>query len=154
MRLLIEVSYYLALAQAWNLLAGYGGLVCVGQQAFVGLGCYGFIVATVFLQVSALVAIPLTAFIVGLIAVPATFLACRLRGAHVAIGTWVLAEVLRLTFTLIKSFGAGKGMSLPITIVRDIAENRVIRELLLYYVSIGIGTVLLAFLWLRSRQGG
>jgi branched-chain amino acid transport system permease protein len=56
---------------------------------------------------------------------------------------------------LIKSFGAGTGMSLPITIVRDIAENRVIRELLLYYVSlsIGIGTVLVAFLWLRSRQG-
>src|SRR6185437_11984730 len=42
MRLLIEVSYYLALAQAWNLLAGYAGLVLVGQQAFVGLGCYGF----------------------------------------------------------------------------------------------------------------
>jgi branched-chain amino acid transport system permease protein len=43
----------------------------------------------------------------------------------------------------------------PITIVRDIAENRVIRELLLSYVSlsIGIGTVLVAILWLRSRQG-
>jgi branched-chain amino acid transport system permease protein len=155
MRLLIEVSYYLALAQAWNLLAGYAGLVSVGQQAFVGLGCYGFIIATAFLQVPPLVAIPLTAFIVGLIAIPAAFLAFRLRGAHFAIGTWVLAEVLRLIFTLIKPFGAGTGMSLPIAVVRDIAESRVIREFILYYVSIaiGVGTVLSIFLWLRSRQG-
>jgi branched-chain amino acid transport system permease protein len=56
---------------------------------------YGFIVATAFLQVPALVAIPLIAFIVGLIAVPAAFLAFRLRVAHFLIGTWVLAEVLR-----------------------------------------------------------
>jgi len=46
-------------------------------------------------------------------------------------------------------------MSLPIDVVRDIAESRVIRELILYYVSVavGIGTVILIFLWLRSRQG-
>jgi len=39
--------------------------------------------------------------------------------------------------------------------VRDIAESRVVRELILYYVSlaVGIGTVILIFLWLRSRQG-
>jgi branched-chain amino acid transport system permease protein len=30
----------LVLAQFWNLLAGYGGLVSVGQQAFVGIGAY------------------------------------------------------------------------------------------------------------------
>ena len=37
---LIFVFYMLALAQCWNLLAGYAGLVSVGQQAFVGLGGY------------------------------------------------------------------------------------------------------------------
>ena len=31
---------YAALASLWNLLAGYGGLVSVGQQAYVGLGAY------------------------------------------------------------------------------------------------------------------
>ena len=35
---LIFIFYMLALAQCWNLLAGYAGLVSVGQQAFVGLG--------------------------------------------------------------------------------------------------------------------
>ncbi len=31
------------LAAMWNALAGYGGLVSVGQQAFIGLGAYGTI---------------------------------------------------------------------------------------------------------------
>jgi branched-chain amino acid transport system permease protein len=155
MRLLTEVSYYLALAQAWNLLAGYAGLVSVGQQAFVGLGCYGLIVTTTFLKIPPLLAIPLTAFAVTVIAIPVAFLAFRLRGAHFAIGTWVLAEVLRLIFTLIKPFGAGTGMSLPISVVRDIAESGLIRDTILYYasVAVGIGTVLLIFFWLHSRQG-
>jgi branched-chain amino acid transport system permease protein len=155
MHLLVEVSYFLALAQAWNLLAGYAGLVSVGQQAYVGLGCYGFLTATAFLGIHPLIAWPLAGLFAALIAVPAAFLVFRLRGAHFAIGTWVLAEVLRLLFTLVKPFGAGTGMSLPISIVHEIAENRATRELIVYYASLAIalGSVLLVFLWLRSRQG-
>jgi branched-chain amino acid transport system permease protein len=155
MRLLVEVCYYLALAQAWNLLAGYAGLVSVGQQAYVGLGCYGFLILTAFLGIHPLVALPLTGVLVALAAIPISLIAFQLRGAHFAIGTWVIAEVLRLIFTLIKPFGAGTGMSLPISIVREIAENRATRELLIYYTSLAlaVGTVLLVFLWLRSRQG-
>ncbi len=40
MRLLSEFFLYLSLACLWNFLAGYGGLVSVGQQAYVGLGGY------------------------------------------------------------------------------------------------------------------
>jgi branched-chain amino acid transport system permease protein len=155
MRLLIEVSYYLALAQAWNLLAGYAGLVSVGQQAYVGLGCYVFLIATVFLNVPPLPALFLTGIIVAIIAVPISFVAFRLRGAHFAIGTWVIAEILRLIFTLVRPFGQGTGMSLPISVVRAISEHRSTRELILYYFSLGlgIGSVVLVFFWLRSRQG-
>jgi len=35
--LLSEMYAYVALASLWNLLAGYAGLVSVGQQAYVGL---------------------------------------------------------------------------------------------------------------------
>jgi branched-chain amino acid transport system permease protein len=155
MRLLVEVCYYLALAQAWNLLAGYAGLVSVGQQAFVGLGCYGFLILTAFLGLSPILALPLTGLLVVVAALPISLIAFRLRGAHFAIGTWVLAEVLRLVFTLIRPFGAGTGMSLPVSVVREIADSRAVRELIMYYSSLalGIGTVLLVFLWLRSRQG-
>ena len=40
LRLIGEFMVYLALASLWNLLAGYTGLVSVGQQAYVGLGGY------------------------------------------------------------------------------------------------------------------
>ena len=46
MRLVGEMAYYLALAQLWNLLAGYAGLVSVGQQAYVGLGGYALFYLT------------------------------------------------------------------------------------------------------------
>ncbi len=44
MRKIVELMTLIALAQMWNLLAGFGGVVSVGQQAFVGLGMYGMIV--------------------------------------------------------------------------------------------------------------
>ena len=40
----VEVICFLVLAMMWNLMAGYGGLVSVGQQAFVGLGGYGLFI--------------------------------------------------------------------------------------------------------------
>ena len=155
MRLLVEVCFTSLSLEAWNLLAGYAGLVSVGQQAYVGLGCYGFLILTAFLGLNPLVALPLTGMLVAIAAFPISLIAFRLRGAHFAIGTWVLAEVLRLIFTLIKPFGAGTGMSLPISVVREIAEGRAARELIIYYTSLtlAIGTVLLVFFWLRSRQG-
>src|SRR4051794_8479506 len=44
---LFFVATMLALAQYWNLLAGYAGLVSIGQQAFVGLGAYSLFAATI-----------------------------------------------------------------------------------------------------------
>jgi len=40
MRLVNEFMVYLSLATLWNLLAGYAGLVSVGQHAYVGFGGY------------------------------------------------------------------------------------------------------------------
>src|SRR4051812_21557954 len=36
----VELCCYIAVAQMWNLLGGYGGMVSVGQQAFVGVAAY------------------------------------------------------------------------------------------------------------------
>ena len=35
-----QMLVYVGLASLWNLLAGYGGFVSVGQQAYVGMGAY------------------------------------------------------------------------------------------------------------------
>jgi branched-chain amino acid transport system permease protein len=155
MRLVVEISYYLALAQAWNLLAGYAGLVSVGQQAYVGLGGYSFFALTVLLHLPPLVALPLAGIAAVAVALPTAFVVFRLRGAYFAIGTWVVAEVFRLLLALVTPLGGGTGMSLPVSVVRGLADGKAARDLALYYLglTIGIGAVLLAFLWLRSRQG-
>ena len=36
----VELCCYIAVAQMWNLLAGYAGMVSVGQQAFIGVAAY------------------------------------------------------------------------------------------------------------------
>ena len=40
MREVVEIASYLVYAMMWNLLAGYAGMVSIGQQAFLGLGGY------------------------------------------------------------------------------------------------------------------
>ena len=91
LRLIGEICLYLALASLWNLMAGYAGLVSVGQQAFVGFGGYMLFALTIFAGVPPLVAILGAGLLGAVIAVPTALLIFRLRGAYFAIGTWVIA---------------------------------------------------------------
>ena len=100
-RLLSEIFLYLSLASLWNLLAGYSGLVSVGQQAFVGFGGYILFALAIFVGVSPLLTLPIIGILGCLISIPVGLLIFRLRGAYFAIGTWVIAEVFRLTFAQI-----------------------------------------------------
>ena len=95
LRLAAEMAYYLALAMLWNLLAGYAGLVSVGQQAFVGIGAYAFFFLTDSLAWHVYPAMALAGPIAGLISIPVAFAVFRLRGHYFAIGTWVGGRKLR-----------------------------------------------------------
>lgn len=155
MRLMSEIFLYLALASLWNLMAGYAGLVSVGQQAFVGFGGYMLFALTIFGGLPPVVAIAGAAVLGSLIAIPTAVLIFRLRGAYFAIGTWVMAEVFRLSFAQVSSLGGGSGSSLPVGIVRSIANGRAAREALSYWLALGIVIVVIVavYLFLRSRQG-
>ena len=154
-RLLSEIFLYLSLASLWNLLAGYCGLVSVGQQAFVGFGGYLLFALTMFAAVNPLVAIPLSGIFGALISLPIAYLIFRLRGAYFAIGTWVVAEVFRLTFAQIQSLGGGSGSSLPVGIVKSIASSKVMRESIIYWMILGLTVLIIISVYfiLRSRRG-
>ncbi len=155
LRLFGEFATYLALASLWNLLAGYTGLVSVGQQAFVGLGGYMLFMLAQNLGVPPLLAIPIAGLIAGLAAIPVGQLVFRLQGAYFAIGTWVVAEVFRLGFAQIAALGGGSGTSLTTDVVKAISETRDGREALVYWVALGLGagSVGLVYLLLRTRIG-
>lgn len=155
LRLFGEIFLYLALASLWNLLAGYAGLVSVGQQAYVGLGGYAFFALTLLAGFHPLVAVLFAPIIGALIAAPVATLIFRLRGAYFAIGTWVVSEVFRLTAAQVSALGGGSGVSLPVSVVNSLASGRFLREATAYWLALGVAVAVVGavFLFLRSRQG-
>src|SRR5580658_8386204 len=155
MRLVGEMAYYLALAQLWNLLAGYAGLVSVGQQAFVGLGGYALFYLTGQMNMNVYLALLIAGPFAGLMAIPVSFAVFRLRGAYFAIGTWVVSEVFALLASLIAVLGAGSGLSLTVPILQEISPDRDTRDTLLYLMTLGASLLVVAIVYflLRSRHG-
>jgi branched-chain amino acid transport system permease protein len=155
LRLLSEIYAYVALASLWNLLAGYAGLVSVGQQAYVGLGGYVLFASTILFGMPPLVAVPVAGVIAAVVALPVAGLMFRLRGHYFAIGTWVVAEVFRLLSSQVSALGGGSGISLPAGIVTSMASSRQMREFQISWVALALVVVVLAaiVLLLRSRYG-
>ncbi len=155
MRLMGEIYLYLSLACLWNLMAGYAGLVSVGQQAYVGFGGYMLFALTVFGGLHPIAAIVAAGGLAAMISVPVATLIFRLKGAYFAIGTWVVAEVFRLSFAQVSALGGGSGSSLPVGIVRSLSSSRSGREALSYWLALGAAVLVIGaiYLFLRSRRG-
>jgi branched-chain amino acid transport system permease protein len=138
------------LAAMWNALAGYGGLLSVGQQAFIGIGAYG----TVFFAnngITPYLAMLLATVLAGVISVPISLFALRLRAAQFAIGMWVIAEVISILVRLDKNLGAGTGISL-------IQLNQYVpnfRQAYTFWLALAFAIVFIAalFFLLRSPLG-
>jgi branched-chain amino acid transport system permease protein len=138
------------LAAMWNALAGYGGLLSVGQQAFIGIGAYGTVFFAGF-GVSPYVAMVLAMVLAGFVSVPISLFALRLRAAQFAIGMWVIAEVVSILVRLDKNLGAGTGISL--IQMNQYAPN--FRQAYTFWMALGFAVVFLAalFFLLRSPLG-
>jgi branched-chain amino acid transport system permease protein len=151
MATVVEIMALLALAQMWNLLAGFAGLVSIGQQAFIGIGAYALLVIADDWGVDPFVAVWLAALVAGVLSVPLGVLAFRLRGGYFAIGTWVIAQVVFLLVVNNTALGAGNGRSLL-----SLGDyDRLTREDYTFYTAlvVGAGAVLMVVLILRSRLG-
>jgi branched-chain amino acid transport system permease protein len=110
--LLFEVLLMLAMAQLWNLLAGYTGLVSMGLQCFVGLGGYTTIFAANSFSVSPYWVLPIAPLVCGLIGGISAIFLFRLRDAYFSISTWVFAEVVAMLVFIAPGLGHVTGMTL------------------------------------------
>jgi branched-chain amino acid transport system permease protein len=101
-----------------------------------------------------------------LLAFPTAFFAFRLQGAYFAIGTWVIAEVTRLSIAQWKALGGGTGTSLPREATSDIMGVEVIRtlfdvreaaarDILAYWLALFLAVAVIGGIYalLRSRIG-
>jgi branched-chain amino acid transport system permease protein len=156
----------LTLAQFWNLLAGYAAVVSIGQQAFVGFGAYMLFASTILWQLDITTAVALSGVLSGILALGVAFIVFRLHGPYLSIGTWVVAEVLRLLFAQWKQLGGGTGTSLPVeatsenAIVQWIAglfdiRSAAARDIFAYWLAliVVVATLVLIYTLLRTRWG-
>jgi len=146
-----QIASYLIFAMMWNLLAGYGGMVSIGQQAFFGIGGYAMLMLANFCGVSPFLAVPLGAGVAMLIAVPLSRIAFRLDGGYFAVGTWVIAEVFRLGVANVSALGGGSGTSL--TALQGIP--RATRESLTLWLALAAvaSSIALLYWFLRAKPG-
>ncbi|MGY4320009.1 branched-chain amino acid ABC transporter permease [Bradyrhizobium sp. JR3.5] len=163
---LIFVLTMLTLAQLWNVLAGWGGLVSVGQQAFVGLGAYALFGGIVLAGLDPVAAIPLAGLFAALIAAVLGPLLFRLEGPYFAIGSWVAAEALRLICAQLKSLGGGTGMSISPSELSQMVGLKAVqallglrpaaaRDVLVYWLALLLSVLVTLgiYAFIRSRHG-
>lgn len=100
----------LALATAWNVLAGYGGQVSLGTAAFVGLGAYAMALAINWLQLSWWLILPLSALVASAFAVLVSPGMFRMRGLYFTIGSLALSEALRILMVNSNLVGGTRGI--------------------------------------------
>ncbi|MDN3026174.1 branched-chain amino acid ABC transporter permease [Streptomyces sp. S.PB5] len=146
---LVKLCYLVALASMWNLLAGYAGMMSMGQQAFIGLGAYLLFVVNDH-GVNVYAGTLVVSAVVALLAWPVSYLAFRLRGGYFAVGTWVIAEVVRLIVVRFDSLGAASGRTLS-----DVTADPVLRRAFTYWLALAVmaAAVLGTYAVLRSRLG-
>ncbi|WP_155352546.1 ABC transporter permease [Acrocarpospora macrocephala] len=147
---LVNLFILLTMASAWNLLAGYGGLVSVGQQAFVGLGAY-FVLMLAQRGADPFAAIPLAVIGCGAVALVFSWLVFRLRGGYFAIATWVVADVCQLVISRFPALGGGTGASVPGLAGIDPA----LLGAMTYWAALAVAVLTVGgiFLALRTRLG-
>src|SRR5262245_36554433 len=148
----VELLYLIALAQLWNLLAGFGGVISFGQQAFIGIGAYSLVLFAYRLGLNPFLAMIIGAVLAGVLAWPMSKLLFRLHGAYFAVGTWIVAECWRLIFANWSWVGGGTGISITETL-RDMDPWWRVTLSFWLAVAIGIGSILAVYMLLRSRYG-
>jgi len=141
---------YVILAAMWNALAGFGGLVSVGQQVFFGLGAY-FSIRLANAGLNPFVSLFVSAIVVGAVSWPISLFMLRLKNGEFAIGMWVIAALTHLLVNLDRLVQGETGTSLISLNVYDASTRRVT----IYWLALASMTALLAVLFglLRGSTG-
>ena len=144
---LLLIFLYVALASMWNLLAGYSGMVSLGQQMFIGLGGYTLAVLSLYYGFPIFLSVLLGGVMSVILALFISRPVFRMKGVYFAIGTWIFAEALLVWFSNWAYVKYGSGLFIK-------PPNDITMEAIYYAAFIlGVGSVALVYLLLRSRLG-
>jgi branched-chain amino acid transport system permease protein len=140
---------YLALANMWNLLAGYTGLICLCPHAFVGLAGYTLAIGT-WVGVPFQVGLIAGAAVAALFALIISYPVFRMKGIYFAIGTLILPEVLKAWFSFWRPVGneyQGMGAGYSVRGVGGVTLEDT------YWLALAAVSIFLVYIILRSKLG-
>lgn len=150
---MVRLFFFVIIGTMWNLLAGYAGMVSIGQQAFVGIGAYTLVALASLVGVNPYLAVVAGVVVAALLSVPISYLAFRLGGGYFAIATWVIAEVVRQTVSRIPALNGSVGtLTLPSV---SLGATPGLRSAAVFWVGLAatVIAVAVAYLLMRSRLG-
>ena len=150
-RLIGEILIVFAMAQMWNLLSGYAGLLSIGHQVFVGVGAYALFVLSIRAGVHPFAAIALAPLFSALIAAVIAPILFRLRDAYFTIGMWVFSEIVAILVG--KSAWLGQQNGLTLAALRDIDPTWISIVSFWWSAFAAIGALGLLYWLMRSRLG-
>lgn len=108
-----RVLIFAIAASSLNLILGFGGMVCFGQAAFVGLGAYTVAILAQSGQVSALLSWPLAMLVSALAAALVGAVSLRTRGVYFIMITLAFAQMFYFLVVSLKNYGGDDGLPLP-----------------------------------------
>ena len=147
---LTALFIYVIMAAMWNALAGYGGLVSVGQQVFFGLGAY-FTVRLSEADIDPFIAMILASLVVAAVSYPLSLVMLRLKDGEFAIGMWVVSALTHLLVNLDGLIQGETGRSLISLNAYDAGARR---DIIYWLALIAMAGLLVGlFTLLRSRIG-
>ena len=151
LRFSTECLLILAMAQMWNLLAGYAGLVSFGHQVFVGLGAYGLFLISDTFDLSPYWVLPVAPLAGAVVAAVIALPLFRLREAYFSIAMWVFSEIVAALVMKASWLGGTSGLPLKSSRLVDLDWF----EPMLFWVSgvLALGTMGGLFLLMRSGFG-
>lgn len=144
---LIYLFILVMFAVMWNLLAGYAGLVSVGQQAFIGLGGY-LLIRLVDAGLPPFLMIFVAALLTGVVAWAMSWFVLRMKAGEFAIATWVIAETIRSIVMFDPIVQGETGTSL----LALNAYDPDFRRMVLYLLALGSMVVMVWGTWVLLQR--
>lgn len=147
--------YACLLAQAWNVLGGFGGQFSFGHALFFGVGAYVHVMAQMHGGWNPWLALPVAMLASALVGAFVGALSFRygLKGSYFALVTLAFAEVFRILALSVSFTGAGVGLMLPLN--ESLGNMQFSTRAGFVWLVLGLVTLaLLVTAWLRHSRFG
>jgi branched-chain amino acid transport system permease protein len=150
--ILVLIVLYAVMAEAWNIMAGYAGMVSIGQAAFFGIGAYASTVLFVKYQVNPWIGLIIGGFATALFATIIGLPFSRLRGRYFGIGTIALAQMIKVVFENWPLVGGAAGMIIPMTKEGFWNLQFHSSKLGYYYIALTLLVAVVVFMYIMERS--